>query len=134
VERQRVERQRVDEVRLSVPARAPYLRIVRLVAADSASRAGFDWETVEDFRLAVDELAHTVMSVTEGDLVIVFRSADGHVKVSGRARSRTPSVQLVVEELSERILVSLADHHNVCTEDGEITFLVSKDVHDAVSA
>ena len=51
-------------VTLSVPAQPSYLRLVRLVVASMAADAGFDFETVEDLRIAADELINTVMSVT----------------------------------------------------------------------
>ena len=52
---------------LSVPAQPSSLRLVRLVVASMAADAGFDFDTVEDLRIAADELINTVMSVTATD-------------------------------------------------------------------
>src|SRR5262245_32098043 len=54
-----------DQVHLTVPPSSDYLRTVRLVAADAGARVGLDCEEIEDFRIAVDELCHLVMSSTD---------------------------------------------------------------------
>ena len=52
----------VDEgsVSLTVPGRPEYLRLVRLAAADSGTRADLSIEDVEDLRIAVDELTYAL--------------------------------------------------------------------------
>jgi anti-sigma regulatory factor (Ser/Thr protein kinase) len=45
-----------DAISLSIPAPPDLLMVVRLAASALASRAGFDADTVEDVRLATDEI------------------------------------------------------------------------------
>ena len=47
--------------RFDVPGRPEYLRLVRLAAADSGTRADLSIEEVEDLRIAVDELTYALM-------------------------------------------------------------------------
>ena len=50
---------------LVVPPSSEYLRTARLSPPTPALRAGLDCEEIEDFRIAVDELCHLVMSATD---------------------------------------------------------------------
>ena len=58
-----------EVVRLSVPASLEYLRIVRLTVSGVASRLGFDVDTIENLRIAVDELASTVVDTDIGGVL-----------------------------------------------------------------
>ena len=69
----------MDDVHLVIPACSEFLRALRLVAADAAVRAGLDCEEVEDFRIAVDELSHAVMTATDHHLHVTFRTSDDKV-------------------------------------------------------
>ena len=61
-----------EDVWLTVPPFSEYLRTVRLVAADAAGRAGLDYDAIEDFRIAVDELCHLLMSSTDHEISVSF--------------------------------------------------------------
>ena len=61
-----------EDVWLTVPPFSEYLRTVRLVAADAASRAGLDYDEIEDFRIAVDELCHLLMSSSDHEISLSF--------------------------------------------------------------
>ena len=45
-----------DEITITFPARPEYLRLARIATADAASRAGLDYEEIDDMRIAVSEL------------------------------------------------------------------------------
>ena len=60
-------------------------RTARLVAADAAVRAGLDCEEIEDFRIAVDELCHLVMSATDHFVDLWVVSVDNRVIAHGHA-------------------------------------------------
>ena len=51
-----------DHIRLTVPATPASARIARVAAAGLATRAGFTYREVEQFRLAVDEAAALLTS------------------------------------------------------------------------
>lgn len=115
-----------DSVHLVVPPSSEYLRTARLVAADAAVRAGLDCEEIEDFRIAVDELCHLVMSATDHFVDLWVMSIDNRVIAHGHAPSRPGSAPRTPGELSALILESTADYYDVETSDDEINFAVVK--------
>ncbi len=60
-----------DTVELTLPVHADLIVLARFAAATIASRADFDVEEIEDFRLAVEELC---LSVVDG-------SSDGRIEI-----------------------------------------------------
>jgi hypothetical protein len=115
---------RGHRVELSVAADAQMLFLARMTAAAVASRADFEYEQVEDLRLAIDELCVRLMSAAPdgGRLGLLFQWDDeGILDVTGTliptnvpssngSRSQ-PEVSDVSNELSERILDALVDEH-----------------------
>jgi hypothetical protein len=121
-----------EDVRLTVPPFSEYLRTIRLVAADAGGRAGLDYEEIEDFRIAVDELCHLLMSSTDHEVVVAF-GVDGHrVFARGRARRRINQSLAPLNDLSLTIIRSVADHHELLTSDDEVGFVVMKLAHATV--
>jgi serine/threonine-protein kinase RsbW len=106
-----------DVVELSLPVGADLLVLARLTAATIASRAGFDVEEIEDFRLAVDELCVSLIQEgSDGRLQLQFTRDVDAVEVSctydgtpvdGGAATGDDSI----EGLSARILDALVDDH-----------------------
>src|SRR5436853_3610793 len=92
--------ERTDEkVTLVVPATAEYLRLMRLASADLATRGGFDYEEIEDLKIAVSELCHLLIGAGgEGDVTLELRSLADGVLIEGHAAS--PG-RLVDNEFSE---------------------------------
>jgi serine/threonine-protein kinase RsbW len=105
-----------DVVELSLPVGADLLVLARLTAATIASRAGFDVEEVEDFRLAVDELCVSLIQEgSEGRLQLQFTRDVDAVEVSctydGPPAAGEPNEEGSIEGLSARILDALVDAH-----------------------
>lgn len=116
----------MDDVHLVIPASSEFLRALRLVAADAAVRAGLDCEDVEDFRIAVDELSHSVMTGTDHHLHVTFRTEDDRVIARGSARSRGGAVPPAMSELSETIVAGVCDFFDFGESKAEIQFVVVK--------
>jgi hypothetical protein len=114
-----------DELVMVVPPYSEYLRSVRLVAADSAVRAGLDCEETEDFRLAVDELCHTMMTATDHSLRLRFAPTASGVGASGVTLAR-PGARPMLTELSATIVTALADAYDLELADGELRFVVQR--------
>jgi len=114
-----------DELTLVVPPYSGFLRAIRLVAADAAVRGGLDVEETEDFRLAVDELCHTLMSATDHPLALWFTSTNGGVVARGTARGRDGSAP-VISDLSATIVESLSDGYELSQTDGQLEFIVTR--------
>jgi hypothetical protein len=122
-----------EDVWLTVPPFSEYLRTVRLVAADAAVRAGLDYDEVEDFRIAVDELCHLLMSSTDQELSVSFGVLGTRVVARGRAPRRAGQPLSPLNDLSRTIIDSVADHHELSEADEEIGFTVLKEAHGAVA-
>ena len=116
-----------EDVWLTVPPFSEYLRTVRLVAADAAVRAGLDYDEVEDFRIAVDELCHLLMSSTDHEIFVSFGVVGCCVLAKGRARRRAGSPLAPLNDLSRAIIDSVADHHELTEHDDELGFAVLKE-------
>ena len=96
---------------LSVPAQPSSLRLVRLVVASMAADAGFDFDTVEDLRIAADELINTVMSVTatDGSVSIEVTVSDEALQLRSWAPAVAEHAAVVVDPLAAQILSALVD-------------------------
>jgi len=114
----------MHRVELSLAADAQMLFLARMTGAAVASRADFDYEQVEDLRLAIDELCVRLMSSGPGSarINLLFQwDDDGALDVmatripqdgpSGNGHHPTAAVSAPSVELSERILDALVDHH-----------------------
>src|SRR5438477_13100973 len=89
-----------EDVWLTVPPFSEYLRTVRLVAADAAGRAGLDYDEIEDFRIAVDELCHLLMSSTDHEIELSLRVVGTCVFARGRTQPRAGCRLAALNDLS----------------------------------
>jgi len=116
-----------DRVHLVLPASSRFLRTARLVAADAAGRVGCDVEEIEDFRIAVDELCHLLMSSTDDEISLSFGVLGRSVVARGRATRRHGGPLTPLGELSRTIIDSVADFHETYERDAEMGFSVMKE-------
>ena len=56
----------MSEIRLSVPARADYVHVLRSVIASVAAKLDFSYDDIEDLRLAVDEACAYLLGLRDG--------------------------------------------------------------------
>jgi serine/threonine-protein kinase RsbW len=127
-----------DEVRLSVPAAAEFLRLARVTAAGLASRLGFSFDEVEDLRLAIDELCFGLTGSARRDGTVHVRYVlDGdRLVVEGQAdfRDARPDEVPTLSELSEVILGALVDEHRLEPGVDGARFYLVKRHHEATDA
>src|ERR1700736_3711938 len=112
----------VDEVVLRFPARPEFLRLARLAAADVGSRAGFDYEEIEDLRIAVSELCAMISSDGgAAELSLSFSVADELVTVAGSSPSPGP---VVADDraLAQGLVAAVVDEHDLSTDGDVATF------------
>ena len=115
-----------DTVRLSVPATLENMRIVRLTVSGVASRFGYDVDEIENLRVAVDELASTIVdSAAGGELEITFTSNDGDFMIEGRTPI-APGVEVGIDELSAQILNAVCDKYEVRVDDRSARFFCAR--------
>lgn len=112
------------ELRLLVPPSVQHLRAVRLVAADTAGRAGFDCEQTDDLRIAIDELCHCVMRYADGPITLVFAAAEGRVTIEGSARRNPPGDAPLLDDLSEAILHSVSQFFEIVDSPPDVRFML----------
>ena len=109
---------------VTFPASPEYLRLARIATADAASRAGLDFEEIDDVRIAVSELCSLVSVDPDSTVTLTFGVAEGRLTVEGE--SRTGAAEIAPNELSVAIVAAVADEHSLDTEGGVTRFLVTK--------
>ena len=118
-----------DTVRVRIPASPVYLRVVRLVAADLASRLRFTIDEIEDLKIAVDELAAymTGSQGRDGSLEIVFSVDQDRIEIAGKGHF-VPGARVRTEltDFSRTILETVADAATLEQSDGMPTFRLVK--------
>jgi hypothetical protein len=108
-----------DEIRLIIPGRPDFLRLARLAAADAGSRAGLTYDEIEDLRIGVDELCHSVMRADgTGDVELVFELRDDGLAVGGTGPPVEPGGESKPSDLSQTIVAAVVDEHDL-DRDGE---------------
>jgi serine/threonine-protein kinase RsbW len=121
-----------DEVELSVPAKPELLSLARLTVAALAARAEFDYEEIEDLRLAIDELCSPLVGTQgrPGQLHLRYLWDRSWLEVScsvdagaGGARGEEDSGE---RELSDRILEALVDEHGSKSEGDTVSVWLRK--------
>lgn len=119
---ERIAMTRVDEapVTLAVPAELAYVRLIRLVAASSASDLNYSYDGVEDIRIAADEAANLAISACRsgGAIRVGFFSVDGALAMA----LECPTAETVVEfdPLASQILAALTSLCTVSVIAGEV--------------
>lgn len=113
-----------DEIRLSLPAVAEYARLARLAVGGLAIRVGFDYDEVEDLRIAVGEAFSLIIACCTGPgtVLLVFRLRSNGMEIDVTAHgdgepgdSRLPT-PLVKDGLSAQILDALVDRYDLGPE------------------
>jgi serine/threonine-protein kinase RsbW len=104
-----------DRIELAIPAQPEFLRLVRLASADVGSRAGLDFEEIDDLKIAVSEACSLLLG---GDAAVrlEFEFDDGRVDVEGASAGAAD----VDRTLSLAIIGAVVDEHDL-TVDGDRT-------------
>jgi serine/threonine-protein kinase RsbW len=113
-----------EHVTLTVPATPDYLRLARLASADAASRAGFDYEEIDDLRIAVTELCHLLIGAdAKGEVTLAFHVTPDGVTIEGHAAQPGNPVD---NEFSETLIATVVDEHSLTDGDGGRRFQLRK--------
>ena len=103
-------------VTVTFPAVPEYLRLARIATADAASRAGLDYEEIDDIRIVVSELCSLLSVDPATTVTLAFQAGEGSLIVEGE--SRTGRAEITPNELSEAIVAAVTDEHSLLTDDG----------------
>jgi hypothetical protein len=118
-----------DTVRVRIPASPVYLRVVRLVVADLASRLGFTIDEIEDLKIGVDELVAymTGSQGREGTLEIEFSVDQERIEINGKGHFLPGSrVRTELTDFSRTILETVTDSASLEQLDGTPIFNLVK--------
>jgi serine/threonine-protein kinase RsbW len=110
------------QITITFPGAPEFLRLARLTSADAGSRAGFDYEDIDDLRIAVSELCVLISCAPGGDITLEFHVEPGVVGVDGRASPGS----LVENELSRMIVEAVVDDLELSSDDGTSAFRCTK--------
>ena len=114
-------------IQLSIPASPRYLRLARLAAAGMAGELGYTSRSVEDVRVAVDELCSVIIDHAEerSELELVYRPTIRGLIVEGSCRSGSEQAP-ELDGLARDLLTRLADEYSIGAVDGTRNFRLLK--------
>lgn len=119
----------VPAIRLSIPADARYLRIARLAAAGVATDLGFDVESIEDLRVAVDEVCALLLegcSSPGAELELRYTAVDGRLVIEGRSPCGGDR-ELEIHPVARELLELTADQYDISFDGEGRTFRLVKE-------
>ena len=111
-------------VTLVVTAANDNISFARLTAVQVASKVGFDYDAIEDVRIAVSELCGIVIgaAVSGSELTIVCRGDADGLTIFGRAPANEGGIVLEPDDLSEQVLAAVTDKHEFSSDGSEVQF------------
>jgi hypothetical protein len=112
----------VSRVVLTLPADPSFLRLARLAAADAGTRAGFNFEEIDDLRIGIDELCGRLFDGV-GSATITLETSEGTVEASGEGST---SGAAEPSDISQAIVAAVVDEHSFGNRDGHAWFRLVK--------
>jgi hypothetical protein len=115
-----------DEIRVTIPAQARFLRIARLTAAGVAGDLGFDLRDIEDLRVAIDGMCAVVIESAppEVDLALTYQAVDGCLEIDGTCPLPGPPPE--IHPIARELLSMTADEFEVGSDGSARTFRLVK--------
>jgi hypothetical protein len=110
-----------DRIELTFPARPEFLRLVRLASADVGTRAGMDYEEIDDLKIAASEACSLLLG-GDDPLRLEFALEAGCVSVEGTAGACSE----VDRTLSLAIIGAVVDEHELVDEGEQTRFRLVK--------
>ena len=104
-----------DAVTLRFPASTERVRLARTLVATLADEAGFDYDDVEDLRIAVDELCFLVLDACAegGEFELVAHAQPGDLVIEGSNSAATNGEGTAPSEISTQILATVVDDYEL---------------------
>jgi hypothetical protein len=119
-----------DVVTIRFSASTDRVRLARTLVATLADEAGFDYDDVEDLRIAVDELCFVLLDSTPGPghLELIARGEPGRLEVEGCCTASATRLDVLDElpQLTSQILATVVDEYEVGLDGGRARFRFHK--------
>ena len=115
------------EVTLLIAATNDHISFARLQATAVAGKIGFDFDSIEDVRIAVSELCGTVIACAapSARLQIDIRGDAEGLEVTGRV-TIADGATLTTDDLSDQVLSVVTDKYNYDVAGGEASFRMTR--------
>lgn len=121
------ERDRHDQVVLTLPAAPEFVRLARLTCAGLGTRIGMGYDEVEDLRIAVGEACSVLIGAGRpGELTLTFTLRPDSVSVAVDGHFDDPPPRRDAG-LSHQILDAVADEHRIDVEGDRVTLVKRHD-------
>ncbi len=93
-----------DYIEMKLPAKSDYVSVARLTASGIANRMGFDYEAIEDLKVAVSEASTNVVNHAyneneHGDILLGFSIYNDKIEVMVSDRGESFDMNQVKNEL-----------------------------------
>jgi len=111
------------QITLTIPARPEFLRLVRLTSADVGSRAGLDYEEIDDLKIAASEACSLVLESVD-PLTLLFTLGDGCVTIEGSGDAAPRD-----DDLARALIVAVVDDYEIANGSGTTRFRILKRHH-----
>lgn len=96
----------MHEIMLTIPSKAEYIMVVRLTLSGIAARCGFDFETIEDLKMAISEVFNLFdIEKISSSISIRFEIDKDFLEIN----VEIPTDEINQNELAEVILKTLID-------------------------
>lgn len=114
-----------DAIELILPFKAEYVSVARLTASGIANRIGFDYDSIEDIKVAVAEVCNKLVysgSTTAMEYKIVFEVKDRELRIIFKCNDN--KLKCIFEkgesELGISIITALMDNIEFCPSEAHI--------------
>jgi hypothetical protein len=118
-----------DAVTLRFPAETERVRLARTLVATLGDDVGFDFDEVDDLRIAVDELCFVLLDLCSngGSIELVGRSSDGELVIEGACDVDSGTTEVAeLPELTGQILATVVDDYDVRVDGDAARFRFTK--------
>jgi serine/threonine-protein kinase RsbW len=119
-----------DTVSLLIPLEAEYVSIARLTASGIANHAGFDFDTIEDIKVAISEVIGKVIEKKDSDdkLTIDFCFLDDGLEIDFKLAESDISelFDKDADDFALAIISSLMDEVDMQKKDKTVITMVKK--------
>ena len=117
---------------MRVPADPHYIRPVRLAVGGLASLLDVTLETIDDLRIAVDELCAALLETGDGSpLELDISSSRGSIRIVGTTSAGGGEVDEDRVKFSRQILSVIADEFGFEIDDGLVRCWIERSLEDS---